>query len=401
MQIYLDWLWENKYEWESKDGTKRYVMDIKNEKLDHPSLMGNAILEKQLDNFYSPLSSRVRSCLLIQILGMIGASLEKQRKRKYFIDGLTSSNKPVKNSLLKKYNQNKPVKPSLSNVNVQLSSNCVKLICKDDEYFDKWIKLHSLGFSEEIYIPVKMHKNANKFIKNNWTLKNSVLICKDSIRLTWEKETPQKKTDGITVGADQGKKDIITFSNGIVTPKIDSHGHTLDSILLKMSKRKKGSKAFKRASDQRENFINWSINQLNLSEIKQINLEKIWNINFRRNTSRVLRHWTNTIIRDKVMSLCQELGVQVTEQGSTYRSQRCSVCGMVKKSHRKGKNYSCSSCGLKIDADLNAAMNHEQDLPEVPYELRKMERNKNGFLWKSNGFFDLSGTSLESVLAQQ
>lgn len=47
-------------------------------------------------------------------------------------------------------------------------------------------------------------------------------------------------------------------------------------------------------------------------------------------------------------------------------------------------------CGLEIDSDLNAALNHEQNLPDVPWELRREQRNRKGFYWLESGFFDLN-----------
>ena len=102
-----------------------------------------------------------------------------------------------------------------------------------------------------------------------------------------------------------------------------------------------------------------------------------------------MSHWTNTLIRDKLKSKCEELGVQVVEQSCVYRSQRCSSCGLVRKSQRKGKLYSCS-CGFNSDSDVNAAMNHEISLQEIPWELRRERKNMKGFYWHCSGFFDLN-----------
>ena len=175
-------------------------------------------------------------------------------------------------------------------------------------------------------------------------------------------------------------------------------GHDLHSIMQKMSRQRKGSKAFRRSQEHRRNYINWSINQLDLTDVKQINLEKIWNIGYRNSRSRFLSHFTNTLIRDKIEDFATLHGVHVEGQSSTYRSQRCSCCGVVRKANRKGKLYECIHCGNMMDADLNAAKNHEIQLPEIPYTLRKMNLNRGkGFLWKSDGFFDLSGRSIESL----
>jgi hypothetical protein len=127
----------------------------------------------------------------------------------------------------------------------------------------------------------------------------------------------------------------------------------------------------------------------------EINIEEIKNIGFKNKTSKILRLWTNTIIRDTLIDIGSEIGVQLKFQSSAYRSQRCSCCGLVRKSNRKGKNYSCVNCGLEIDADLNAAKNHEIDLPEIPYDWRtSMLDNKKGFFWDPKGLFNMDGSEL-------
>ena len=228
-------------------------------------------------------------------------------------------------------------------------------------------------------------------------LKTSFLIGKNKVDMRWE-ITIKKKTKGRIIGADQGMKDVLTCSDKQVTPKVDIHDHSLESIMRKMVEKRKGSKNFKKSQDHRENFVNWSINQLNLSGIQQINLERIWNINYKSKTSKLMSHWSNTLIRDKVVGISEELGVHVNHQSSTYRSQRCSECGMVRKSNRKGKVYTCKHCGLIIDADYNASLNHEQNLPEIPYNFRNLQLNRKGFFWLESGLFDLEGESLQSLL---
>jgi transposase len=226
---------------------------------------------------------------------------------------------------------------------------------------------------------------------------NSFLIGKDFVNIRWEKEIELKK-DGLEVGGDQGKLTVLSLSDKQETPKTDKHGHSLDSILEKMSKRRKGTKAFSKCKDHRKNFIHWSINQMNLDGIKHVKLEEVVNIGYGKSRSRLMSHWTNTIIRDKVSSRCEENGVRFSMQSCTYRSQRCSQCGMVRKSNRKGKLYICD-CGYSNDADYNASCNHEQSLPEVPLKLRMLNLNRKGFYWKENGFFDLAGVEIRVPLS--
>ena len=40
-----------------------------------------------------------------------------------------------------------------------------------------------------------------------------------------------------------------------------------------------------------------------------------------------------------------------------FTSQRCSGCGVVSAEHRQRKRYDCAGCGMKEDADINAARN--------------------------------------------
>lgn len=130
----------------------------------------------------------------------------------------------------------------------------------------------------------------------------------------------------------------------------------------------------------------WSINSLNFSGIREIRLERVRNINYGRRVSRFMQAWTNADIQRKVLMLAEDQNVSVKLQSSAYRSQRCSCCGMVRRANRKGKTYSCKGCGFICDADLNAARNHEQDLPPVPDAFFRTGKNTGkGFYWKSTG----------------
>jgi transposase len=88
----------------------------------------------------------------------------------------------------------------------------------------------------------------------------------------------------------------------------DNHEHSLSSILDKLSRKKKGSKAFKRAQIHRKNFVHWSVNQINFEGVKEVRLEKVVNIRFGKKSSRKMSHWSNPEIRDKIKRKCEKLG---------------------------------------------------------------------------------------------
>ena len=359
LAFYVDYFWNTRIEY-----GKGRVLDVKNEELSVPKMYNYNNIEIP---FHSPLSARAKSCCLDQALGMISASLEKQKKRQYHLDNTQTR---------RKYEQVGFTKPCTDNANIELRSLCASVVVKEGSTrsFQWNLVLKSLGEGYgKIIIPVKNHKRSRYWIKNDFKMLGSFLLTTDSVQIRWEKEI-NEKTEGDVIGADQGMKDTMTFSNGITTPKVDKQGKTVEGLMKKLSRKRKGSKAFTKARIELDNFIHWQFNELQRNKVfdrvKTINLEKVWNIRFKQNTSRLMSHWSNPVIVDKLKSLCEISGVHVHEEGSAYMSQRCSGCGMVRKANRKGKVYKCKNCGMEMDADLNAAINHTCNLPPIDWKFR-------------------------------
>lgn len=386
----IDDIWNNDYNWFNKTLNKNITFSIKNNQLEFPKYIDSKKYNQ--DTF---LTARTIKCLATQISGMIRAEIEKQRKRLYTLNKLKEENQPrcKRKALIKTIKQNIPVKPNYKHINPELNSICCDWLECNDGHFDGFLRLKSITKTKlDIKIPIKYHKHSRKLAKDREQL-NSYLITKNYINIRWKKDISYKK-DGETIGCDQGMKDVISCSNGFKPLNKCIHGHTLQSIITDMSRKKYGSKAFKRKQEHRKNFINWSINQIDFSNIKKVNFEEIININKGRRVNGLMRHWTNTDIRDKMNDVCIENGVHFEMQSSLFRSQRCSNCGLVRKVNRKGKIYECNHCGLLIDADMNASINvNNEYLPEVPWSFRVLNRG-SGFFWKETGFYDLTGRSL-------
>lgn len=168
------------------------------------------------------------------------------------------------------------------------------------------------------------------------------------------------------------------------------------SFLLHLFLCKIGSKGMQRASDHRKNYINWLVKQLNLFDVKELKLEKIENIKYGRNASRMMKHWSNPLIRDSILKRCEELGVLVTLVENEYNSQRCNECGWTQKSNRKGKLFLCKHCLNEDDADSNAAKNilNRHLLVEIPFGFRSMRKNLEGFFWNSIGLISKTGEEI-------
>ena len=57
------------------------------------------------------------------------------------------------------------------------------------------------------------------------------------------------------------------------------------------------------------------------------------------------------------------VGISVIRVSEAYTSQQCSGCGIIKKSNRQSRGlFLCRSCGLRLNADHNAAINILQRL---------------------------------------
>lgn len=375
-QLIIDNIWQNGY----KD------FNIKLDKLNLPKY-----IDYNHFNIETSLSARALSSLVTQISACLRSVTAPRRKLLFRISKLHDARKPNQ-KLRKELKKVTFSKPNFSNVNPDLSSKCVDI--QRGNHFDYFIRIKSVGKEfGHILIPIKATEVSNKWNKKG-NLLNGVRLQDGNIYLNFEVANSYKKR-GKTVGADQGILDVITFSTGKTAGKVDNHNHTLQAITKKLARKRKGSKAFKKAQDHRKNFINWSVNQISFKGVKQINLEKIYNIGYKSKRSRFLSHFCNTLIRDKIKRKADEQEVLVVEQDCAYRSQRCSRCGLVRKANRKDKTYICKACGFQCDADLNAARNHATQLPDIPYDFRSQKHNLgNGFYWKPAGLFSFDGMEL-------
>jgi len=385
--IYIDYIWSNSFVFGKSN---QFTFDIKNDLLFAPTYVDY----NKLPNVNC--SARLKDQLANMALGAVKSVTQKRAKLLYRLSIATDALQRDKiNKKLSNCRLTKPDAPE--NFRIELSSKCANFYENDSKEFLGFVVLSSLGIPEfnKIAIPVSKYRYVqNRYVKDNdWKMMGSFLISKDDIQIRWKKDDSKRKARGKTVGVDTGFRSIATFSDGQVTPNEDIHGHSLHSICKKLARKKKGSKAFRKAQEHRKSFINWSINQIDFSEIEVVMLEHISNIFFKNKTSQIMQRWTNSIIERKIKMKSEEQNVSVILNSPIYRSQRCSSCGLVKKSQRKEKMYNCS-CGNKIDADLNGALNNEIALPSIPFWLSSYKLNKVGFYWNPNGFFNLDGEEL-------
>lgn len=357
----------------------------------------NFLPKEITDSVLTTLSSRIKQCAGKQASSIVRGTRKKQEQRMWMIKKLEEQGKFKQARKLEAINKKKFItKPTINEIECELDERFIKQDFNNISSFDGWITISSIGNKQKIIIPVKRTKHFNKLEQRSNSLLNGIRLSKNKITFNFKLETPEKKTSGSIIGIDVGHCNVISCSNGFQTVE-NNHGHNLSSINKILSRKKKGSVSFKKTQQHRKNYINWCINQLNLSDVKEVRIENIKNLRLGRRSSRLLSHWTYTEIFEKLESYCSDAGVQIKKVSPTYTSQRCSTCGRVRKGNRKGKQFTCDSCGHKQDSDLNASLNISFELPQISKEVRLLNLNRSGFFWLESGFF-LDSLGLEPIV---
>lgn len=370
LEYYISYLWNTRL------GSGDYILDV---------AQGLYVCPKFIESNIKPnetkLSGRALKCVATQASGMVRAVLNKRLKDENKLEWKKSKN--IKDEKLEKRLEKLPTMPSVDKVHCDLNSITTSLTVGQNS-FDFWLELHSLfndvrGF--KFNLPLKNFARA-KLWQAEGEILNGISISKGVVTLRYKAPDVELKDEGVVIAIDQGLSTMLTTSRGDEFPT-DKHGWTLSTILQKFSRCEDGSKAMARASSHRQNYVNWLVKQLDLTQVKELKLEKIDNIKYGVRVSRLLKHWSNPLIRDSLIKLCEEQGVLVTLVDNEYNSQRCNKCGWTQKANRKGKNFKCLNCHHEDDADANASYNIlvRFNLVELPFGFRKLKKNIEGFFW--------------------
>lgn len=272
----------------------------------------------------------------------------------------------LKNILKSKYFS----KPDLQNFSLNLDERFTNLKTESkhfDEFlqlFTPYIKAGTKRNRVTVNLPIKQHKHSLKYSSSNgWIRKNTVRILKINsnfyIEFIYEKQEPEKRTEGSSLGIDIGYKKLIACSDNSI------FGINLEQIYTKLSNKKRNSKNYTKALTHKKQEINRVCNQvcdlLYLNKIKHLVLEDLKSVKhgskFSKKFNNKLQYWSYLQVLNKLGSICEENGVLLTKVNPAYTSQTCSCCKNIDKKARNGETYSCSKCNLKIDADINASIN--------------------------------------------
>lgn len=256
--------------------------------------------------------------------------------------------------------KNKKTKPTFKKHSLNLDQRFFQFAFNINS-FDVWFHLSSIGNKLILNLPSKKHKQFLSLTSKGFELKKSVRLRKTKgiyeIDLFLKKDTPPEKIKGKSIGFDCGYKKLLVDSNGKVWDK------GLELIYEKISRRKHKSKGFYKSLIERDNLINQTINSIPFSSIKTVIVEDLKNVKkgsrgkIRKTFNNKLQRWSYLKVLDKLSMICEENGISFVKVEPSYTSQTCNYCGKVDKKSRKGEIFLCTSCGMEMDADFNAAIN--------------------------------------------
>jgi IS605 OrfB family transposase len=273
-------------------------------------------------------------------------------------------------------------KPEIKRVGINIDSRLFD-IQKVEGEFDEFVKIRLPWFqshkkrAQTVNLPIKHHRHSLKF--SDWNRKDTIKLIRrrDSfdLCLTYEAQDTPKVDSKEIIGIDLGYKKAIVTSSG------NMYGQELLHLYDRISKKRQGSKAFKRLLAYRDALINEACNRFNDTELKGrpvLAIEDLKNVKhgskgkIHRKTMNKLQRWSYSKTISKLESLAQTEGFHLLKVDPAYTSQKCSSCGFTCKENRRSEEFSCVKCGYENDADLNAALNiHELGVYDLQHITQK------------------------------
>ena len=224
--------------------------------------------------------------------------------------------------------------------------------------FDCWIKLGSTG-TEILHLPAKKHRHFNQFIDQGWKLKGSTrLLTKGDqivLEVLLEKDGPGLRSEGKEIGIDLGYRKLLATSEG------QFHGQKFKELAEKIQRKRQGSKAFKRALIERNEFVNKTVKELPWPELKTIAVENLKGLKNGRRFSKQFQakfqRWTYPVVLKRLEQRCEVDGVHCHRVAPAFTSQTCPQCKARDKRSRNGESFKCTACGYAADADFVGSLN--------------------------------------------
>lgn len=225
--------------------------------------------------------------------------------------------------------------------------------------FDMAVTLGSIGAKKKITIPLRRHKQFNRWYAKG-KLTNTITLSRSYVQFSFEIEEAPKKVEGEYVGVDIGIENLIMDSCG------HAYGDKYKQLLEKLDRKTQGSKAYKQTKEELKEYIDWTLKNLPWDSYHTLVVEKLKNIKNKmkakrrlaKNVRRFVSRWNYRYVLGRIQALSEENRVSFRSVPAYYTSIDCPSCGLRDKRNRVNQSdFRCVSCGYTNNADYVGAMN--------------------------------------------
>ncbi|QTA83237.1 Transposase, IS605 family [Desulfonema limicola] len=320
---------------------------------DHPEIRSaNQITSEIYSLPETWLTARMRQCAAREALSMVLGARNIENRRK-------SSIELEAEELLGEEIFTEPVKPVHNGKKMTLSSQVVR-IEKGRNSFDLWMVVHSVGNGIKLYIPLKKHRQFNKWAEIG-KMGSSVVINRQHVQISFEIETGEKKQEGKLVGIDAGINHLMT------TSKREFLGNEVSPLISKIKRKHQGSKAYKRAKKELSYYIHKTVKDYfadnNLQLVVTEKLKNLKHNTRQKNRTKELRktlsNWNYRELLNIIQMRCEENRVSFRSVSPFKTSQKCPNpdCAHTQRENRNNEEFKCLKCGYSEQADYVGSLN--------------------------------------------
>ena len=210
----------------------------------------------------------------------------------------------------------------------------------------------------------------------NWEVRSSTLkydVRKDAffLHVVFRTESPKPSGDKV-LGIDRGIVNIAVCSNNVFFNGKQIKKVRAKYAFLRTKLQSKGTKSAKRLlrkiSGKEKRFVTNTNHCISKTIVNMpydiFALEDLTSIRVQsrkgKDFTRKLNNWAFYQLAQFIEYKAEALGKSVIYIDPRFSSQKCSKCGDIRKSNRKGNSYHCKACGFQLHSDLNAALNIAQ-----------------------------------------
>lgn len=222
--------------------------------------------------------------------------------------------------------------------------------------FDLIVRLSGLVKGQRITIPTRHTAITRKWLARGQFVQGCSL-SEDRLTLWVDVPDEEPRATGVKIGVDVGMNKLLSDSDG------NHYGREFKVIRDKLVRRQPGSKGRQRASRERENYINRTINLLPWFCMMLIGVEALHDMKRGKSKKRgktfrkAVAPWLYRRVLTRIENKAEENRVLLVRVDPANTSRTCPQCGRCDPLNRRGEDFCCVACGHTADADTVGATN--------------------------------------------